>query len=154
MRAQYAAALTRALARRAPQGVAVDPTLPGSTEVTTRHMWLAGSPEGQIEHVAQAADQWIRDDQFDLTVWCEDTSPGLSALGALEAAQLLIDVVETAVYGEQATIEAEVEDAGIDPLEMTVSALSGPIAEPTDQGFAGFAAVTVSIHGRRNGTPL
>lgn len=102
-----------------------------------------------------AVNQWIRDDEFELVVWCEDTSPNMATgRQARRAVQELIDVVETAVYGEQATIEAEVEATGIQPLEVSVSALRGPVAEPTDQGFAGFAAVTISCHGRRTGTPI
>lgn len=147
-------ALTAAIARQAPAGVGVDPTLPGKDDIQVRHIWIAGAAEGQIEHRAMAVDQWIRDDEFDVTVWCEDTNPNMSASTALLAVQELVDVVETAVYGEQDTIEAEVEATGIQPLEFSVSALRGPVAEPTDQGFAGFAAVTISCHGRRTGTPI
>lgn len=147
-------ALTAAIARQAPAGVGVDPTLPGKDDIQVRHIWIAGAAEGQIEHRAMAVDQWIRDDEFDVTVWCEDTNPNMSASTALLAVQELVDVVETAVYGEQATIEDEVEATGIQPLEFSVSALRGPLVEPTDQGFAGFAAVTISCHGRRTGTPI
>lgn len=153
MRDLFAEALYDALIAVKPGDVAVSEDVP--RDPGNLHIWIADI-DGTVTYPVQAAGQWIRDDTFTVTLWCQAETPGMTGRQARRACQRLVDTAEQAVFGEQAAIDAAVDEAPGTPisLEWTIGAVSGPNAGPGEEGAVAYAVVQVEVHGRRSGTPL